>query len=150
MRVSERLRRTFWFLTGRGRATRRWSHEQKLQQAEAFDRVIASGSVSAARAALERERAEAAALLARRRVGLLEENPVFAAAREVVYATKPDLTVLLDYLAANPAVAAALDLDVTKPELLAVRLASSLDRPMNQLDRPMNQSTSGARLSSSR
>lgn len=143
MRVSEKLRRTFWFLTRRARDTRRWGHEQKLQQAEAFDRVVASGSLSAARATLERQRAATAFFRARRRVGLLEGKPVVAAA-------KPDLTILLDYLSANPDVAAALDLDVTKPELLAVWFDSKLDRPINQLDRPMNQSTSGARLSSSR
>lgn len=155
MQVSEKLRRTFWFLTRRARDTRRWGHQQKLQQADAFDRVVASGSLSAAKAVLERQRTEASSLLARRREGLLKGKPIVAAAKLVGVAVTQDLTILLDYLAANPDVAAALNLDVAKPELLAVRLDQLLSEAKPdwvdlKLDRPVNSSTSGARLSSSR
>ena len=154
------LRRTFWFLTRQGRDTRRWGREQKLPHAESFNRVVASGSLSAASATLKRERAAAASLRARQRVGLLEEKPVVAAVKAVVAAAtpsvdavKPDLTSLLAFLAANPDVAATLDLDVTKPKLLAVRLDQlrlepKVDSVDSKLDRPMNQNTSGARLAS--
>ena len=161
MRLSEKLRRTFWFLTKQARDTRRWAHDQKLLEAEAFDRVGMSGSLSAARATLERERAAAASLRARRRVGLFEGKPVVAAVKPIfahentgVDFAQQDLTSsLLDYLAANTDVAARLALDVTNPERLAEQLDRLRAEPKREfieskLDRPTNQSASGARLAS--
>jgi hypothetical protein len=155
MRISARLQRAFWFLSRQARATRRWGQAQKLQPAEAFDRVVAAGSLRAAQAVLDRQRADDAALRDRQRRGLLGAAPV-AAARPSAPGGPPDLTALLAFLAANPEVAAALRLDVTTPEPRAVQFALVLDdllkapiQPID-LDRPPNPTTSGARLSSSR
>ena len=154
MRLTEKLRRTFWFLTRRARDTKRWGDEQTLQLDEAFDRVAAAGSLSAARTALERERADTTLLRAHRRMGLLGAKPAVTAAKPV-FASEPERTILLDFIAANPDFAAVLGVDVTKPELLTAQLDRLLsnskpDRVDSRLDRPVNSSTSGARLASSR
>lgn len=72
MEIPRSLRAVFWFLSRQDRATKRWSRERKLPLAEALDRVAAAGSLRAAQASLDREQAEAAALLARQREGLLK------------------------------------------------------------------------------
>lgn len=76
MRLPQKLRMFFWFLTEPGRDTRRWAREQGLSHAAAVERVAAHGSVSAAMAALQIARNTEASLRTTRREWLLDiEGP---------------------------------------------------------------------------
>jgi len=74
MRLTQKLRMVFWFITESGRDTRRWAREQGLSHAAAVEQVAAHGSVSAAMAALQISRNTEASLRAKRRAGLLDRD----------------------------------------------------------------------------
>lgn len=75
MRLTQKLRMVFWFITESGRDTRRWAREQGLSLAAAVEQVAAHGSVSAAMTALQIAQNREANLRAKRRAGLLDRDP---------------------------------------------------------------------------